>query len=1622
MKTNCSVIQKILLVFFFGCLLFNIPAKAQTAQYATAGTGSMKNYICWFDWAGVSVANNATKNFTTADGLNVTVTFSNVSGPAIMPSIMNVWSGAVLWKLYDFADPAIKPALFSDATISPAGFTMNIMVTRAGVPTPFTLVVADAEASAPSEVTTLETNGSPWKTIEFYRNSGQTSNPLSGCGTQKVDLSLTYGDAPETGQNPILATDATGALTVKTLMNRSEQGGMAVAFGIFAPIDGGDLPSPYPKAYHKLSFTVNNSCNFNPPLPSISQGASLHLGSVAGDADGVQTLDDNSTGTDEEAISSFPLYNGSSNYTLSLPLLNNTGSIAFLTGWFDYNRDGNFTTGESISVTVPNGATSATLTWAGLPSTLQGPLSDYGFRFRLGTKQSEIQKVSGYTIDGEVEDYLVPYTVITPNSTNVNVSFTAPDTVCVNTPVNITNTSTSASSYYWNFCVASIDAVPTVTNLGNPGGLTMPVFIDYGLYNGNYYGFLVNYNPGRLIRLDFGNSLLNNPTSVDLGNFSGVIPTGAEGIQIVQNEGSWYAIIVGGSPAAGSSPRILKMDFGPNLTNVSPIATNWGNLGNMLQPIDLHVFKEGTNWYGFTVNSENNTITRFNFTNSFNNMPTAVNLGNIGNLKYPTGIYAINDNGFWRVFVVNGGDNTRTSNACSLTRLDFGSSLLNAPTGVNLGNPGSKLQHPRDLTIMKLCDQVIGFAVNGNPNYNDLVKVNFNNNLSASPVVSTLGNTGNLNFPHSISKLFRVNNDVYGFITNVGNNTISRLKFDGCTNSSLPNSTLQNPTPVVYDSPGTYSINLTVDDGLPTQATYCKQVVVVASPTPSLKTFSICSGNTIKIGSAVRPAKYVWSTGAITDSIIVNTPGVYWVESDGYGCSVRDSFIISPTTLPPIDFGFQQDICSPQSVQFTSNLSGIQSYQWHFGDGQTNGNSQTPTITYKDYGLYTVKLIVQYNGGCMDSVIKAVTVEEQFDKNLILNNDTTICLGDSILLKTANTVFDYCWQTSSGMNPSLNTYINPGTTTTYVLKTQVIGDNLVNNGNFSNGNTGFASQYIYSNSGLPAAVYTVGSNVLAWHPGMTPCQDHTTGSGNMMMVNGADQPNVKVWSQAISIKPNTNYVFYSWLQTITTINPARLQFSINGNALGNIFNANSQSCIWERFYSTWNSGNNTTATISIMNMSQEFSGNDFALDDIFFGEVSAKTDSFTVNVTGLCDSVKITGPNKVCDKNDILTYAIYKSPNCKQQYSLVVDNAFADIVSQTDTSIKLSFKHDGTVPVKIAFANDCRIVVDSINVEVKLSPATINLGPDISACRDTLIQLNAGTGFESYLWQDGSVDSIYTVNAPGAYFVLAQNFCGVQFKDTFSLIKSLPGPFKVAPLNVSVCKGDSIQFNASGGTVYSWQPTSGFNNPGIASPKAIINESQDFTVQISDIQCARDTVVLIPVIAKDKADIMITKKNDVNCRLDSTVLIASGGISYNWAPNLYISRSHGNQITVKPPQTTTYYLQGKDAGGCIGQDSVTVYFVKEGEQKLFMPNAFTPNNDGLNDLFKPIFTGPATKFDFKIFNRWGQLVFQTSTVGKGWDGTFKFRAQPKDVYVYYITAEGGCNGKFEQKGTFALIK
>lgn len=474
LSTNHSTCATMRTILFIVC--FFLYTDVSVAQYATKGTGVLRNEIWWFDWNGMSVTDGATRNFVTDDGLSVTVSFSGVSAPVLTPMVMNTWSGAVLHVLYDFLDPNIKPALYKyDQSLQTRTFTMNITATRNGSPVPFTLVTADAEASSSQEVTTFTTNGSAWTTLEFFRNSSQTINPLSGCGSQTVVMNNTYAGAPVLGQNPILATQSSsgGQMSVTTSMQNQIVGGMAVAFGIFSAVDRGDLPPSYGYVQHRIAYTSTNGCSFMPPFPQVVKDTRLFLGNVSPDADNIQTTDDNLVGVDEEAFTAFPVYDASGTYTLVVPLQNTTGANAYLTGWLDSDLSGSFSNTERASVVVAPNATSATLTWTGLPGFIApGTSADFGLRFRLTTSQVESQSPTGPATDGEVEDYLITRREFTGSDCTLSeTDFGFSQSLC--NPLEIQFNSYTAGSATWDFGDATTGSGTSPTHQ----------FADYGTYS-----------------------------------------------------------------------------------------------------------------------------------------------------------------------------------------------------------------------------------------------------------------------------------------------------------------------------------------------------------------------------------------------------------------------------------------------------------------------------------------------------------------------------------------------------------------------------------------------------------------------------------------------------------------------------------------------------------------------------------------------------------------------------------------------------------------------------------------------------------------------------------------------------------------------------------------------------------------------------------------------------------------------------------------------------------------------------------------------------------------------------------------------------------------------------------
>ena len=320
--------------------------------------------------------------------------------------------------------------------------------------------------------------------------------------------------------------------------------------------------------------------------------------------------------------------------------------------------------------------------------------------------------------------------------------------------------------------------------------------------------------------------------------------------------------------------------------------------------------------------------------------------------------------------------------------------------------------------------------------------------------------------------------------------------------------------------------------------------------------------------------------------------------------------------------------------------------------------------------------------------------------------------------------------------------------------------NLLMNGDFSLGNQNFQSSYqSYVSTAanmMPASHYFVGNNPNAIHPDYLSMGDHTTGTGNMFICNASDTANVVVWQQSITVVPHTDYDFSTWVATVlnTDPNPAQLQFSINGVLIGPVFNANTTGNIWEQFHAVWNSGNATTALISIVNQNTIDEGNDFALDDIAFNEYCISKDSFYLKVNKATYSI-----NKfsACTED-----SVYCSLTGIGALPSAVHWSFGDGQFSSLASVAHIYPLQGTYKLVLTYQMPgCPSMQDSTFIDTHHAlQAGINLSANPIDIKDVLYcQSNSTGAITNYEWFTGDnkfysgISIAHSYKMPGTYTI-----------------------------------------------------------------------------------------------------------------------------------------------------------------------------------------------------------------------------------------------------------------------------
>lgn len=426
--------------------------------------------------------------------------------------------------------------------------------------------------------------------------------------------------------------------------------------------------------------------------------------------------------------------------------------------------------------------------------------------------------------------------------------FFAPDTVCIKQPVTIKNNFPNANSYYWGFCSGYIANAPVGTNLGKGFQFNVPSDIDIVKDSLNYYGFVINGGTNELLRLNFGTSLNNTPTITNFGTLTNGVPVNPTSLFILRDTFSrhWFVFITGGYTQATSS--LGRVDFGAHLDNPRPNVANFGNYKGLLNhPKGLFITQDGDhNWWGYLVNHNTNELVRLDFSFNVSNTPLLSALGNPnGVLNLPTDIAAVKEKGKWYLFITNEGTSAATS---SVSRVDLDSFIAQDPSrivGNDLGHFLFRINFPSSITINRDCGDLFAYVTDDNSN--QLIAIQMSSAIGPYYAVD-YNNVGKMNLPSAISHIIRDHDDVYGFITNPGDTTLTRIDLQPCKHSSIPSFAESTPPVYTYDTPGVYNVYMVVDQGLPTMQVNCKAITVLPYPLINMnRDTTICQGDTVRL-------------------------------------------------------------------------------------------------------------------------------------------------------------------------------------------------------------------------------------------------------------------------------------------------------------------------------------------------------------------------------------------------------------------------------------------------------------------------------------------------------------------------------------------------------------------------------------------------------------------------------------------------------------------------------------------------------------------------------------------------------------------------------------------------------
>ncbi len=746
------------------------------------------------------------------------------------------------------------------------------------------------------------------------------------------------------------------------------------------------------------------------------------------------------------------------------------------------------------------------------------------------------------------------------------------------------------------------------------------------------------------------------------------------------------------------------------------------------------------------------------------------------------------------------------------------------------------------------------------------------------------------------------------------------------------------------------------------------------------------------------------------------------------------------------------------------------------------------------------------------TLFSLISISQNCNFSIDPGQDLVLCEPGEISLNATSTgtPLSISWSPQNLFSDatSLNTTATISGTTTLDLTVEILSEvNLVVNGDFSQGDTGFSSDYIYGTGGGVGLLsnegqYAIADNAGDTHNHFDNCSDHT-GGGNMMVVNASGLPN-NIWCQTITVDPGADYDFSAWITSVTDENPAQLQFSINGSLIGNVFNASSNTCNWDQFSAQWNSGLSTSAEICIVNSNLTPNGNDFAMDDISFRQICVLNEQLEVTITEL--DASWINPGLFCE-NDIpvdpnswlsptamtggywtinemgasmfdpgylgpglheVTYTV-EAMDCSTSFSWTLgvapffeagvpeafslcegesvnillsdlltgespDGNWLELSSNPSTGSAFNastgtFNTAGQLPGTYLFEYSHE-TVDPCPASTAVVTVNIHSNPEVDAGEDQILDCfdpsaiigdaNANINL-SYQWSNsnGSIPGATTpslsVENEGNYTLLAIDpISGCSNTDQVAVISNIAEISMTAVTNPISC-------NATDDGIISITSISGGTEPYLFS---IDGNNFTSTTEFTGLSAGNYTLTGVDAFGCETSlELSLEPSNQLTANLSASVsgspvtITLGDSLTLNvltnaspekidtiiWTPEI-LHCPGCFEITVAPTQSTTYSIFVIDESGCTASDEIQVIVQKD--DNIYIPNAFSPNDDGINDIFYiHSAKGIEKVVDFVVVDRWGGLVFQNkdflpNTSSGGWNGKYRGQLTAAGVYVY----------------------